>query len=91
MFLVEIGLAVCLLLGLPARLWAMVAIAQSIAILKVGVSPNEWKWSYFLIVAAHLAVFRFAAGRVRGVDALLRRRVAKGSQGRLARLYLKAS
>lgn len=91
-FLLEIGLAVFLLLGLATRFWALVAIAQSIAIfLSVGASPNEWKWSYFLMVAAHLAVFGLAAGRVWGVDAVLRRRVSKGSPGRLARLYLKAS
>lgn len=91
-FLVEIGLAVFLLLGLATRLWAVIAIAQSIAIfLSVGASPNEWRWSYFLMVAAHLAVFGFAAGRVWGVDALVRRRVARGSPGRLARLYLMAS
>ncbi len=91
-FFVEIGLAVFLLLGLATRLWAVIGVAQSIAIfLSVGASPHEWKWSYFLMVAAHLAVLGFAAGRVWGVDALLRRRVAKGSQGRLAWFYLKAS
>ena len=91
-FLVEIGLAVFLLLGLATRLWAVIGVAQSIAIyLSVGASPHEWKWSYFLMVAAHLAVLGLAAGRVWGVDALFRRRVAEGSRGRLARLYLKAS
>jgi len=35
-FLVEIGLAVFLLLGLATRLWAVIAIAQSIAIFLFG-------------------------------------------------------
>ncbi|MFZ1286924.1 MAG: TQO small subunit DoxD [Candidatus Phosphoribacter sp.] len=91
-FLLEIALAAFLLLGLATRFWALVAIAQSIAIfLSVGASPNEWKWSYFLMAAAHLAVLGLAAGRVWGIDAVLRRRLREGSPGRLARLYLKAS
>lgn len=90
-FLVEICLAVFLLLGLATRFWALVGIAQSIAIfLSLGAAPNEWKWSYFLMMAAHLAVFGFAAGRVWGIDRRLRARVASG-RGRLARLYLMAS
>ncbi len=90
-FLVEICLAVFLLLGLATRFWALVAIAQSVAIfLSLGAAPNEWKWSYFLMMAAHLAVFGFASGRVWGLDAVLRKR-ASASSGRLSRLYLLAS
>jgi len=90
-FLLEIGLAVFLLLGLATRLWALIGIAQTLAIfLSVGASPNEWKWSYFLMAAAHLAVFGFAAGRVWGLDALVRRRM-NGRSGRLAKSYLLAS
>jgi thiosulfate dehydrogenase [quinone] large subunit len=91
-FLVEICLAVFLLLGLATRFWALVGIAQSIAIfLSVSAAPHEWKWSYFLMMAAHLAVFGFAAGRVGGLDGVLRKRVDGGSVGRLSRLYLLAS
>lgn len=90
-FLLEIGLAVFLLLGLATRLWALIGIAQTVAIfLSVGASPNEWKWSYFLMAAAHLAVLGFAAGRVWGLDALARRRMS-GRSGRLANSYLLAS
>ena len=90
-FLVEIALAVFLLLGLATRFWALVAIAQSVAIfLSLGAAPNEWKWSYFLMMAAHLAVFGFASGRVWGLDAVLRKRAA-ASSSRLSRLYLLAS
>ncbi len=89
--LLEIGLAVFLLLGLATRLWALLGIAQTVAIfLSVGASPNEWKWSYFLMAAAHLAVLGFAAGRVWGLDALVRRRMS-GRNGRLAKSYLLAS
>lgn len=91
-FLAEICLAVFLLLGLATRFWALVGIAQSIAIfLSLGAAPNEWKWSYFLMMLAHLAIFGFAAGRVWGLDSVLRKRVAAGTGGRLSRLYLRAS
>ena len=89
--LLEIGLAVFLVVGLATRLWALIGIAQTVAIfLSVGASPNEWKWSYFLMAAAHLAVLGFAAGRVWGLDALVRRRMS-GRSGRLAKSYLLAS
>lgn len=85
----EWALAICLLLGLLTRLVALVAIAQSVAIfLSVGAAPNEWYWSYFLMIAIHLAILGFAAGRVLGVDAVLRRRLgdAGGLLPRLVRI-----
>lgn len=89
-FLIEICLAVFLLLGLATRFWAAVGIAQAVAIfLTVGAAPNEWKWSYFLMMATLLAVFGFAAGRVMGIDAILRRRVTGSSMA--ARAYRLAS
>ena len=79
-YIVEICLGLFLLLGLATRFWAVVGLIQTLAIfLSVGAAPNEWKWSYFLMAAAHLAVLGFAAGRVLGVDAVLRRRVTGGS------------
>lgn len=91
-FLAEICLAVFLLLGLATRFWALVGIAQSMAIfLTLGAAPNEWKWSYFLMMAAHLAVLGFAAGRVWGLDSRLRARAFSGRRGRLSRWYLLAS
>ncbi len=96
-FLLEICLAVFLLLGLATRLWALLAIVQSVAIfLSVGASPNEWKWSYFLMIATHLAVLGFASGRVWGVDMFLRRKVLSAAPmgarpGMAARGYLLAS
>ncbi|MGB7980230.1 MAG: TQO small subunit DoxD [Candidatus Nanopelagicales bacterium] len=79
-FLVEIFLGLFLILGLATRFWAVVGLIQTVAIfLSVGAAPNEWKWSYFLMAAAHLAVLGFAAGRVLGVDGALRRRVTGNS------------
>jgi thiosulfate dehydrogenase (quinone) large subunit len=87
-FIVEICLAVFLVLGLATRFWAIVGIAQALAIfLTVGAAPHEWKWSYFLMMATMLAVFGFAAGRVVGLDAVLRPKASRSSLlGRAYRL-----
>jgi thiosulfate dehydrogenase [quinone] large subunit len=89
-FILEICLGAFLLLGLATRFWAVVGIAQTVAIfLSVGAAPNEWKWSYFLMAAAHLAVLGFAAGRVFGLDARLRPRASGPSL--VARAYRASS
>lgn len=89
-YLLEICLGLFLILGLATRFWAVVGIIQTVAIfLSVGAAPNEWKWSYFLMAAAHLAILGFAAGRVLGMDAVLRRRVTGDSL--IARMYRLAS
>lgn len=81
-FLAEIALTVFLALGLFTRGWALIGAAQSFVIfLTVGAQPHEWRWSYFLIIIAHLALFALAAGRFAGLDAWLRRR-ARGLQRR---------
>ncbi len=59
-FLTEAGLA--LFLALPTRFWAMVGVLQSFATyFTVGNLPKEWKWSYFLMAATHLAILGNAA------------------------------
>lgn len=69
----EVLLAVFLLLGLATRFWALVGAAQSGAILlSVANTPNEWGWSYWLMIAVHLLLFATAAGRYAGLDGLLR-------------------
>jgi thiosulfate dehydrogenase (quinone) large subunit len=35
---------------------------------------NEWPWSYYLMIVAHLALFALDAGRIGGIDAVLARR-----------------
>lgn len=89
-YLVEICLAVFLILGLATRFWAAVGVAVSLSIFMiVGATPSVWDWSYFLMMATLLAVFGTAAGRVVGLDAVLRSRVTGNSLA--ARLYRLAS
>ncbi len=69
----EFGLGVFLLVGLFTRLWALVGIAQTLAItLSVLNTPGEWHWAYYLMLAAHVLLFATAAGRAAGLDGLLR-------------------
>lgn len=83
--LIESLLAVLLLLGLFTRAAALIGVVQSAAIgMSVALAPGEWPWAYYLMIAAHLAVFATAAGRVWGLDGLMRPLVADRS-GRLAR------
>lgn len=71
--LTEGALGAFLLVGLATRFWALVGVVQSLAItLSVLNAPNEWHWSYFLMILAHLALFAAAAGRSYGVDGVLR-------------------
>lgn len=71
--LTEAALGAFLLIGLATRFWAVVGVVQSLAItLAVLNAPNEWHWSYFLMILAHVALFATAAGRNLGVDGVLR-------------------
>jgi thiosulfate dehydrogenase [quinone] large subunit len=89
--LVESALGAFLLIGLATRFFALVGVAQTIAItLSVLNAPNEWPWSYFLMLIAHAALFATAAGRYGGLDGLLRPRL-RGSSSRWARLLVRAS
>lgn len=89
--LVEAGLGAFLLIGLATRFWAVVGVAQSLAItLSVLNAPNEWHWSYYLMILAHVAVFATAAGRSFGVDGVLRPRWQQ-STGRLGALMVRLS
>ncbi len=65
----ETALAVMLLTGTYVRLAALIGLAQSLAIgLSVAYAPNEWPWSYFLMIGAHLVLVFAVAGRVLGTD-----------------------
>ena len=87
----EFGLGVFLLTGLLTRLWAVIGIAQSLAItLSVLNTPGEWHWSYFLMITAHVALLATAAGRAGGLDGLLRP-AWRRSTSVIARLALAAS
>jgi thiosulfate dehydrogenase [quinone] large subunit len=89
--LVESGLGAFLLVGLATRFWALVGIVQTVVIaLSVLNAPNEWVWSYLLMVLAHAVIFAIGAGRYGGLDGLLRPRWL-ASTTRPARLLVWAS
>ncbi|HEU4421931.1 MAG TPA: TQO small subunit DoxD [Pilimelia sp.] len=89
--LVEASLGAFLLIGLATRLWALVGIGQTVAIMLSTLNaPNEWVWSYLLMLLTHVAVFATAAGRFAGLDGVLRPRWQR-STGRLARLLVRVS
>jgi uncharacterized membrane protein YphA (DoxX/SURF4 family) len=81
-FLTEAMIVVTLLLGLFSRLGALLAVVMSTQLL-VGLAgipnPPEWEWSYILMVLLSLMLLGFAPGRVLGVDAWLRPRLAEAS------------
>lgn len=71
--LVEAALGAFLLIGLLTRFWALVGIAQTIAItLSVLNAPHEWHWSYLLMLLVHVTLFATAAGRFGGLDGVIR-------------------
>jgi thiosulfate dehydrogenase (quinone) large subunit len=71
--LVEASIGAFLLIGLATRFWALVGVAQTVAIiLSVLNAPHEWYWSYLLMLLVHLALFATSAGRYAGLDGLLR-------------------
>ncbi len=89
--LTEFALGVFLLTGLLTRLWALVGIAQVLAItFSVLNTPNEWHWSYYLMLAVHVVLLATAAGRAHGLDGLLRP-LWRRSDSRLARWAVMAS
>ncbi len=89
--LVEASLGAFLLIGLATRLWALVGVAQSLAIMmSVLNAPNEWEWSFYLMILAHIALLATAAGRSFGLDSLMRP-IWQASDSRLSRLLLRLS
>jgi thiosulfate dehydrogenase [quinone] large subunit len=89
--LTEGALGAFLLIGLATRFWAVVGVAQSLAItLAVLNAPNEWHWSFFLMILAHVALFATAAGRNFGVDGVMRPSWLQ-SNGRVAGLLARLS
>lgn len=81
----EASIGAFLLVGLFTRFWALLAVGQSFVIfLSVGLTPEEWPWSYYLMMAVGLMLAAVGAGRVWGLDALFRPVWLKSSS-RLAR------
>jgi thiosulfate dehydrogenase [quinone] large subunit len=89
--LVEASLGAFLTLGLATRFWALVGIAETVVImLTVLNAPNEWIWSYLLMLLVHAALFATAAGRYAGLDGVLRPEWQR-SRSWLPRLLVRAS
>jgi thiosulfate dehydrogenase [quinone] large subunit len=87
----EALLGAFLLLGLTTRLWGVIGAVQSLFIgLAVARSPDEWPWSYILMIAANLAVAATAAGRTVGLDGVLRP-IWRRRPGRWTRALLRLS
>ena len=84
-----IFLSMCL--GFFSRLGALVAIGVSMQLM-IGLAhtPNEWEWSYILMVLLSIAMFGVAPGRYFGLDRLLRPRLKLLSErgSRVGRLLL---
>lgn len=87
----EASLAAFLLLGLATRFWAIVGTMEALAIgLSAANGPGEFGGTYWLLVVANLALFATAAGRVGGLDGILRP-AWRASPRRLARWMLRVS
>jgi thiosulfate dehydrogenase [quinone] large subunit len=89
--IVEASLAAFLLLGLATRFWAIIGALQALAIgLSAANGPNEFGGTYWLLVVGNLVLFATAAGRVGGLDGVLRP-TWRASRGRVARWMVRAS
>ncbi len=80
-----------LCLGLFSRLGALAALGVSTHLmLGLGGAPNEWEWSYQLMMLLSIAMFGLAPGRYFGLDRLLRPRLKLLSErgSRLSRLLV---
>jgi thiosulfate dehydrogenase [quinone] large subunit len=81
----EAALGAFLLIGLATRFWAIVGALQALAIgLSAANGPNEFGGTYWVLVVANLALFATAAGRVGGLDGVLRP-AWRASRRRIAR------
>ncbi len=89
--LLEASIGAFLFVGLATRLWALIGIGQSLAItMSVLNAPNEWEWSYYLMILAHVGIFATAAGRAYGLDAVMRP-IWRTSDSRVSRVLMRLS
>jgi thiosulfate dehydrogenase [quinone] large subunit len=74
LFLVELAVGLSLLLGLWTRVGAMLGVLQSVAItLLVVRAPDEWVWTYVLLVVLGLVVALTPSAARLSLDARLGR------------------
>ncbi len=72
-FLVELVVGLSLLLGLWTRIGALLGVGQAIAItLLVVRAPDEWIWTYLLLIAMSVVVALTPSGARLSVDSRLR-------------------
>ena len=87
----EAAIGAFLILGFATRFWALVGLAQAVAItLSVLNAPNEWTWAYYMLITGQLLLWATAAGRAYGLDGVLRPGWAS-SPGRVWQLLGRAS
>lgn len=71
----ELLTGVLLILGLLTRFAALLGAVQSANLfLGLSSSPDEWIWSYLMLLFLHLILLATAAGRYFGLDAYLHER-----------------
>lgn len=96
-FAAEAFIVVSLLAGVLSRLGALLSLLLSFQLMlgiagasDFSIGLNEWEWSYHLMILLSLVLVGAPAGRVFGLDALLRPRLfaAIANGNRLARLFL---
>jgi uncharacterized membrane protein YphA (DoxX/SURF4 family) len=81
-FVTEATLGVALLLGLFTRVAAVIGMLWQINIaLQAFNVPGEWYWIWPLLVLPQFTFAAAGAGRVLGLDAILRRRRSAGRTG----------
>ena len=70
--LTETLLGALLIFGICTRFASLLGVGASLAItMSILHVENEWPWSYYLMIVAHLALFALDAGRTGGIDAFL--------------------
>jgi hypothetical protein len=81
-FLGEAFIAASMLAGLLSRLGALLAILLAAELL-IGLGgipkPYVWEWLYLLMLILSVVLFGLAPGRVLGLDAWLRPRLARAA------------
>ena len=82
-WLMEVFIAASLILGIVTRLGAAVGFIQSVNLFigLIGV-PNEWYWTYGMLITLEVIFFCIPPGRIYGVDVWLRRRFGAPGGGK---------
>ncbi len=96
-FLAEAFIVLSLLLGVFARLGALLSLLLSVQLMlgiagasDPAIGLQEWEWSYHLMILLSLVLLGLPAGRIFGLDTLLRPRLMAAAEkgNRLGRLLL---